>query len=50
MKKFIDFFKNFRSIITILQFTAECLTAISEIYNRYFPQAEPQENKTGKGK
>ena len=43
MKKFVDFFKNMRNIIKILQCVSECLSAVAEIYNRYFPQ--PTENK-----
>ena len=44
MKKFIEIFKNMRNIIKILQFISEALTAIAEVYNKYFPNAE------GKGK
>lgn len=48
MKKFVDFFKNMRNIIKILQCVSECLTAIAEIYNKYFPAEEKKkDDKTG---
>lgn len=48
MKKFIDIFKNMRSIIKILQMVSEILTAVAEIYNKYFP-GEPETVEPGKG-
>ena len=38
MKKFIEFFKNARNFIKVLQFISEALTAVAEVYNKHFPQ------------
>ena len=44
MKKFIEFFKNARNIIKILTMISEMLTAVAEVYNKYYPVSN--ESKT----
>lgn len=43
MKKFIEFFKNARNIIKILTMISEMLTAVAEIYNKYYPDNNKEE-------
>lgn len=49
MKKFIEFFKNARNIIKILTMISEMLTAVAEIYNKYYPDSNNKEEKNNDG-
>ena len=47
MKKFVEFFKNARNIIKIMTMISEMLTAVAEVYNKYYPDNKEENFNDG---
>ena len=45
MKKFLEYFRNIKDIIKILQMFSEILTSVVEIYNKYYPAENVEQSK-----